>query len=191
MPDDSRLDLSALTRAADDLLSVRRVFGEPYEHEGTLVVPVAKVMGGHAAADAHGDARLGLRRGARGGAAGPGGAPEPTAPAAEVPADDLPEQAGDGGSGAPAGSPEGAARGLWHGRPGHGLGGARPSGRGGAQADAGAFAARVKPLGVYVIAADGVRWQPALDLNRVILGGQIVGAVSVLALSWALRRRRR
>jgi uncharacterized spore protein YtfJ len=192
MPDDTRFDLSALTRAADDLISVRRVFGEPYEHEGTLVVPVAKVMGSHAVADAYGDARLGLRRGGPGGGHGradaAGGAADAAGPEATVP-DELPEQAGDGGSGSPAGPP----RGPWtgHHRPARPFGGARPSGRGGGQADAGAFAARVKPLGVYVITRDGVRWQPALDLNRVILGGQVLGAVSVVALSWVLHRKRR
>jgi hypothetical protein len=44
---------------------------------------------------------------------------------------------------------------------------------------------------VYVVDDAGVHWHPALDLNRVILGGQIVGAVSALALAWALGRRRR
>jgi uncharacterized spore protein YtfJ len=200
MPDDTRFDLSALTRAADDLISVRRVFGEPYEHDGTLVVPVAKAMGSHAVADASGDARLGLRRGGHGSGHGgghggghgradsPGGAVDATGQQAAT-TDELPEQAGDGGSGSPAGPP----RGPWpgHPRPARPFGGARPAGRGGGQADAGAFAARVKPLGVYVITRDGVRWQPALDLNRVILGGQVLGAVSVVALSWVLHRRRR
>jgi uncharacterized protein (TIGR03382 family) len=43
---------------------------------------------------------------------------------------------------------------------------------------------------VYVVDDEGVHWHPALDLNRVILGGQVVGAVSVLALAWVLHRRR-
>jgi hypothetical protein len=42
-----------------------------------------------------------------------------------------------------------------------------------------------------VVDADGVHWRPALDLNRVIFGGQVVGAVAitVLSIAWALRRR--
>jgi hypothetical protein len=32
-------------------------------------------------------------------------------------------------------------------------------------------------------------WQPALDLNRVILGGQIVGIVALLVLRAILKRR--
>lgn len=33
---------------------------------------------------------------------------------------------------------------------------------------------RASPAGTYVIKASEVRWQPALDLNRVILGGQVI-----------------
>ena len=40
-------DPSALVSTAADLLTVRRVFGEAYEHDGVRVIPVAKVMGGH------------------------------------------------------------------------------------------------------------------------------------------------
>ena len=39
-------DPSAMTRAASDSMSVRRVFGEAYAHNGTWVVPVAKLVGG-------------------------------------------------------------------------------------------------------------------------------------------------
>ena len=35
-----------LLSGARDAISVRRVFGEPIEHEGVVVVPVAKVGGG-------------------------------------------------------------------------------------------------------------------------------------------------
>ncbi|MCL3860097.1 GerW family sporulation protein [Actinotalea sp. K2] len=55
----------------------------------------------------------------------------------------------------------------------------------------GGFGLRVHPIGVYVVQGAQVRWQPALDLGRVILGGQVVGAVAVIALSWAIRGRRR
>ncbi len=46
-----------------------------------------------------------------------------------------------------------------------------------------------KPAGVYVISGDTVRWQPAVDVNRVILGGQIVAVVMLLVLRSVLRRR--
>jgi len=55
----------------------------------------------------------------------------------------------------------------------------------------GGFGVRVRPVGVYVVDESGVHWHPALDLNRVILGGQAVGAIAVLALAWGLRRRSR
>jgi uncharacterized spore protein YtfJ len=35
-----------LLKGARDSISVRRVFGEPIEHDGVVVVPVAKVAGG-------------------------------------------------------------------------------------------------------------------------------------------------
>ncbi len=52
---------------------------------------------------------------------------------------------------------------------------------------------RVVAKGVYVVDDAGVRWQPALDLNRVILGGQALGAVVAFsaALAWGLSRLRR
>jgi uncharacterized spore protein YtfJ len=35
-----------LLQGAKEAITVRRVFGEPIEHEGVVVVPVAKVAGG-------------------------------------------------------------------------------------------------------------------------------------------------
>jgi len=49
-----------------------------------------------------------------------------------------------------------------------------------------------KPLGVFVVRDGKVRWQPALDVNRIILGGQIVAVVALLvarAFVKALTRR--
>jgi hypothetical protein len=40
---------------------------------------------------------------------------------------------------------------------------------------------------VYVIQGDRTRWQPAVDVNRVILGGQIVAIVALLVLRSVLR----
>ena len=55
----------------------------------------------------------------------------------------------------------------------------------------GGFGVRVRPVGVYVMDDQGVHWRPAVDVNRIVLGGQLAGMVAVLALSRALRRRRR
>lgn len=185
MADDTRSELAALTSAASDVFTVRRVFGEPYEYAGTLVVPVAKVLGSHGIAGAHGDARLGIRKGQQG-----PGAPE----GEDQPTDQTPEDGSEqsGEQAAPPWAGGGPGHGHWHGGPGRGqqwpFGSGRPAGRGVGQADTGGFATRVKPLGVFVIGENGTHWRPALDLNRVILGGQIVAAVSVVAFAVALRK---
>ena len=106
------MDAKEVLEHAREALTVRRVFGDPIEREGVLVVPVAKVMGG----------------------AGSGAG----------------EEGGGGG---------------W----------------GGAAA----------PAGVYVIDGQDVRWEPALDLNRIILGGQIALVVGLLVARSILRARRR
>src|SRR6266513_5325375 len=41
------------------------------------------------------------------------------------------------------------------------------------QAGGGGFGVSSRPVGAFVIKGDEVRWQPALDLNRVILMGQV------------------
>jgi uncharacterized spore protein YtfJ len=105
-----------------DAMTVKRVFGDPYERNGVIVIPVASVAGG-----------------------GGGGSGEGTAP--------------DGGAG--TGSGMGAGFGL-----------------------------TAKPAGAYIINGQDVRWQPALDVNRVILGGQIVGIVFLLVLRSIVRRSR-
>lgn len=73
-----------------------------------------------------------------------------------------------------------------------GAGAGAGKGEGGGSGGGGGYATRVRAVGVYVVDDDGVHWRPALDLNRVILGGQIVGAVvlSVFSVAWALHRRR-
>jgi uncharacterized spore protein YtfJ len=40
------MNVDELLSGARDAISVRRVFGDPIEHEGTVVVPVARVGGG-------------------------------------------------------------------------------------------------------------------------------------------------
>ncbi|MGW6132310.1 hypothetical protein ACWFNE_19980 [Cellulomonas sp. NPDC055163] len=73
-----------------------------------------------------------------------------------------------------------------------GAGAGAGKGEGGGSGGGGGYATRVRAVGVYEVDDDGVHWRPALDLNRVILGGQVVGAVVLTAfsLAWALRRRR-
>lgn len=54
----------------------------------------------------------------------------------------------------------------------------------------GGLGVSVTPVGVYVVRGSDVRWEPAFDLSRVVLGGQVLGAIAILALARALRRRR-
>ena len=67
---------------------------------------------------------------------------------------------------------------------GGGGGGGDTQGNGGA-----GFGLTAKPAGLYVIRDGEATWQPALDLNRIILGGQIVGIVALLVLRSILKRR--
>jgi uncharacterized spore protein YtfJ len=114
------MDPIELMTQARDALTVKRVFGEPYERDGVTLIPAAVVRGG------------------AGGGQGEGSEGET--------------------------------------RTGSGAGGG--------------FGVVAKPAGVYVIEGDNVRWQPAVDVNRIVLGGQIVAIVALLVLRGALRHRR-
>ncbi|SDC73646.1 Sporulation protein YtfJ (Spore_YtfJ) [Sanguibacter gelidistatuariae] len=65
------------------------------------------------------------------------------------------------------------------------------SGNGDGYGGGGGFGTIVKPLGVVVIDDSGVHWQPTIDVNRAILGGQIVLALAVLTTGCVLGRRRK
>ena len=67
---------------------------------------------------------------------------------------------------------------------GGGGGGGDTEGNGGA-----GFGLSAKPAGMYVIRDGTATWQPALDINRIVLGGQIVGIVALLVLRSILKRR--
>jgi uncharacterized spore protein YtfJ len=115
------MDPNELMQQARDALSVKRVFGEPYERDGVTVIPAASIRGG------------------AGGGRGEGATPD--------------------GSGSGSGS-------------------------------GGGFGLTAKPAGVYAIEGNKVRWQPAVDVNRIILGGQVVAIVLLWVLGGVLRRRR-
>jgi len=74
---------------------------------------------------------------------------------------------GGGGGGGDAGD----------GLPGYGSGG---GGGGGFQAI---------PLGVFVVKDGDARWQPTVDVNRVILGGQLVAVVALFTVRAIVRSR--
>ena len=110
------MDLMETISAARDAITVKRVYGEPYERNGVVVIPAAAVQGG-----------------------GGGGGGE-----------------GDGQSGS-----------------------------------GGGFGVRARPVGAYVIRGEQVSWEPATDLNRVILGGQLLAlaALTLLVVGSIARRR--
>ena len=114
------MDPDQVMQQARDSLTVKRVFGEPYERDGVTVIPAAALRGG------------------AGGGRGEGGA-------------------GDSATGSGSG---------------------------------GGFGLAAKPAGVYIIEGGKVRWQPAVDVNRIVLGGQIVAIFALLVLRALLRRRR-
>jgi uncharacterized spore protein YtfJ len=108
------MDFQLLMESARDALTVRRVFGEPYEKDGVTVIPVARVQGG--------------------GGGGQG---------------DAPEGSGSGGG----------------------------------------FGLSARPAGVFTVKAGTVRWEPALDINRIVVGGQIVAVVALIVLRSIVKAR--
>src|SRR5206468_11095376 len=113
---DMKSDVRQTIEGARDVISVQRVFGDPYEKNGVTVIPAARVQGG----------------------------------------------AGRGGGDGPAG--EGAGIGA-------------------------GFGVNARPAGAFVIRGEDVDWRPAIDVNRVILGGQL-NAVAALLLARAVVKSR-
>lgn len=110
------MEVQEVLAQARDAMTVKRVFGEPYEKNGVTVIPAARVQGG---------------------------------------------AGGGGGEG-----PEGQGRG---------------SGTG--------FGLSARPVGAYLIRGDEVTWRPAVDLNRIVLGGQIVAIVALLTIRAIVKAR--
>ena len=101
---------------ARDTLTVRRVFGEPYEKNGVTVIPVARVQGG-----------------------------------------------AGGGEGE---DPEGQGKGS-----------------------GGGFGVSARPVGAFLIRGDELTWRPAIDVTRIVLGGQFVAVLGLLTIRSIVRTR--
>lgn len=70
--------------------------------------------------------------------------------------------------------------------------GEREKGESGSGSGSGSgYGVSATPAGVYVVKDGDVRWQPAVDVNRIVIGGQIVAVVLLLTLRSILKRRRR
>lgn len=46
----------------------------------------------------------------------------------------------------------------------------------------GGFGLMARPVGAWVLKDDSITWKPAVDVNRIILGGQIVACVALFTL---------
>ncbi|MEU0570513.1 spore germination protein GerW family protein [Nonomuraea sp. NPDC005983] len=74
---------------------------------------------------------------------------------------------------------------------GGGGGMGRGEGENAEQGGGGGFGFGATPAGVYVIKDGDVRWQPAVDVNRIVLGGQIVAVVLLLTVRAILKKSRK
>jgi uncharacterized spore protein YtfJ len=110
------MDVQEVIAQARDTLTVKRVFGEPYEKDGVTVIPAARVQGG-----------------------------------------------AGGGSGE---DPQGQGKG---------------SGSG--------FGMTARPVGAFIIRDGELSWRPAVDVNRIVLGGQLVAVAGLLTVRAIIRAR--
>jgi len=101
------MEVQELISGVRDVISVKRVYGDPYEKNGLTVIPAATVRGG-----------------AGGGVGEHDG-----------------EESGKGG----------------------GLG------------------LQARPSGAWIIEEGSVTWKPAIDVNRIVLGGQLVALAAIFA----------
>jgi uncharacterized spore protein YtfJ len=109
------MQVEELISSARDVVSVKRVYGEPYEKNGLTVIPAATVRGG-----------------------------------------------GGGGSGESEGG--------------------EPQGGGG-------FGMVARPSGAWIIEDGDATWKPAIDVNRIVLGGQIIAMTAIIVSGRVLYAR--
>ena len=112
------MEVQEVLAQARDSMTVKRVFGEPYEKDGVTVIPAARVRGG----------------------------------------------AGAGGGEDPQGQGKGSGSG---------------------------FGVTARPVGAYVLREGELSWRPAVDVNRIILGGQAVVIVALLTIRAIIKARAR
>jgi uncharacterized spore protein YtfJ len=68
-----------------------------------------------------------------------------------------------------------------------GGGGEGPEGQG--RGTGSGFGISARPAGVYVVKGDDVVWRPAVDVNRVILGAQVVAVLALLLARTVVKSR--
>ncbi|MEV1286376.1 spore germination protein GerW family protein [Micromonospora sp. NPDC049679] len=73
---------------------------------------------------------------------------------------------------------------------GGGAGGTAATAAGTGTGSGAGFSLSAEPAGVFVVTGDKVDWRPALDLNKVILGGQLIGIAALLTVRAMIKARR-
>ncbi|GHH74021.1 hypothetical protein [Promicromonospora soli] len=53
------------------------------------------------------------------------------------------------------------------------------------------FGRMAEPAGAFVVDERGVRWVPAVNVNRIVLGGQVAFVLAAAVVGWAVAHRRR
>jgi uncharacterized spore protein YtfJ len=74
-------------------------------------------------------------------------------------------------------------------RGGFGYGGGHDDG--GNEGGGGGSGVSARPVGMYRIEGGKLSWQPALDVTRIAMAGQVVAVVALLVLRSVLKSRRR
>ena len=74
-------------------------------------------------------------------------------------------------------------------RVGGGGGGGEGQEEGGSAGTGGGFGMSARPAGVYVLSGGRVRWEPAIDVNRIVVGAQVVALVALLVVRSIVKAR--
>jgi hypothetical protein len=53
----------------------------------------------------------------------------------------------------------------------------------------GGFGIGARPVGAFLIRGSDVTWRPAVDVNRIVVGGQIVAVVALLTIRTIAKAR--
>ncbi|SDT49089.1 hypothetical protein [Actinoplanes derwentensis] len=59
----------------------------------------------------------------------------------------------------------------------------------GGNGSGGGYGFGARPAGVYVIRDGDAHWRPAIDVNKIVIGGQLVAVAAFLLVRAILRRR--
>lgn len=68
--------------------------------------------------------------------------------------------------------------------------GADPGQRGQGSGTGMGFGVKVRPTGAFIVKQGNVTWMPAVDVTRIVLGGQLVAVAALLVVRQAVKHRR-